>query len=122
MAQTFSRYAGVIQLVIGVLGQFIPGIGSLLGAQATGGNVFNMLSGAVLSYLGFKGSASNQRTGAQAIGGLNGLVGLLGVLGVNNIAGLQLNEGIVSNIINLLIGAWGLYSGFIAKKTAGTSA
>jgi hypothetical protein len=119
MAKTFSKYAGVIQLVIGLLGQFIPGISSMLGAH-TGGNVFNLLSGAALSYFGFKGTESAQRTGAQAIGGLNGLVGLLNLLNIN-IPGISLSEGTLSWIVNLAIGAWGLYSGF-AKKPAGATA
>jgi len=119
MTQTFSKVAGVVQTLIGLLSQFAPSIGAMLGAQATGGNVFNILSGAALSYLGFKGSESGQRTGAQAIGGLNALVGLLGAFGMNNIAGLSLNSGAISTIINLAIGAWGLYSGFAGKaKTA----
>ena len=126
MTQTFTKVAGVAQTAIGLLGQFVPAAGSMLagsaaGGAATGGNVFNMLSGAALSYLGFKGSDSNQRTGAQAIGGLNAVVGLLGAFGMNSIAGIPLNSGIVSTIINLAIGAWGLYAGF-AKKPAGATA
>jgi hypothetical protein len=121
MLQNFTRYAGIIQTVIGLLSQFAPSLGAMLGAQASGGNIFNILSGAALSYLGFKGSEGAQRTGAQVLGGLNGLVGLLGAFGVNNLAGLQMNEGLVANIINLAIGAWGLYSGF-AKKAAGAAA
>ncbi|MBP1654623.1 MAG: hypothetical protein H6Q28_1179 [Bacteroidetes bacterium] len=35
---------------------------------AAGGNVFNMLSGAAMGYLGFQGGASQQRTGAMALG------------------------------------------------------
>lgn len=121
MTQTFTKVAGVAQTAIGLLGQFAPGIGSMLGAQAAGGNVFNILSGAALSYLGFKGSDSGQRTGAQAIGGVNALVGLLGAFGVTNIAGIQLNDSVISTIVNLAIGAWGLYSGFV-KKPAGATA
>ena len=119
MAQMFSKYAGLIQMALGLLGQFVPQLGAMMGA-ATGGNVFNMLSGGALSYLGFKGSDSAQRTGAQVLGGLNGLVGVLGALGINNIAGMQLNEGMLSTIVNLGIGAWGLFSGFAkpAKATA----
>ena len=116
MTQTFSKVAGIVQLVLGLVGQFVPGIASAIGA-GTGGNVFNIVSGGILSYLGMKGSESGQRTGAQVLGGLNGLVGLFGVLGVNNVAGMPLNQGMDANIVNLLIGAWGLYAGFAAKKT-----
>jgi hypothetical protein len=115
MVQTFCKVAGVVQLVLGLVGQFAPGIASTLGT-GTGGNIFNIISGGVLSYLGMKGTEGGQRTGAQVMGGLNGLVGLLGVLGVNNLAGMTMNQGIGGNIVNLLIGAWGLYSGFAAKK------
>jgi len=124
-----SRYAGLAQAGIGVLSQLVPRIGTALGATAaaTGGgilgdgNLVNILSGAALSYFGLKGSDSMQRTGAQALGGLNGLVGILGAFGVNNLGGLQLSNGWGTIIINLLIGAWGLYSGF-AKKQAGATA
>ncbi|MGH9366088.1 MAG: hypothetical protein ACRD3M_00245 [Thermoanaerobaculia bacterium] len=116
MVQTFSKVAGIVQLVLGLLGQFLPGIASALGA-GTGANIFNIISGGVLSYLGMKGTEGAQRTGAQVMGGLNGLVGLLGVLGVNNLAGIPMNQGMGGNIVNLLIGAWGLWAGFAGKKT-----
>jgi hypothetical protein len=117
MVQTFSKVAGIVQLVLGLVGQFAPGIASTLGT-GTGGNIFNIISGGVLSYLGMKGTENGQRTGAQVIGGLNGLVGLLGALGVNNLAGMTMNQGMGGNIVNLLIGAWGLYAGFAGRKTA----
>ena len=117
MAQTFAKVAGIVQLVLGLVGQFAPGIAAALGS-GTGGNVFNIVSGGILSYLGMKGTDAGQRTGAQVLGGLNGLVGLLGALGVNNLAGMQMNQGIGANVVNLLIGAWGLWSGFAAQKTA----
>ncbi len=115
MTQTFSKVAGVIQLILGLLGQFLPGLSASLGT-GSGSNIFNIVSGGVLSYLGMKGSESGQRTGAQVLGGLNGLVGLLGALGVNNLAGMPMNQGMGGNIINLLIGAWGLWAGFAGKK------
>jgi len=49
------------------------------------------------------------------IGDINAVVGLLGTFSVNNLFGLQLNEGMVSNIINLAIVAWGLFAG-LSKK------
>jgi hypothetical protein len=122
-----SRYAGPVQAGIGVLSQFVPSLATALGAATTGagilgdGNLINILSGAALSYFGLKGSDSMQRTGAQALGGVNGLVGILGALDVNNLGGLQLTNGWGTVIINLLVGAWGLYSGF-AKQKAGAHA
>jgi hypothetical protein len=38
-------------------------------------------------------------------------------LGVNNLAGIPMNQGMGANIINLLIGAWGLWAGFAGRKT-----
>ena len=116
MAQTFSKVAGIVQLILGLVGQFFPGIASSLGT-GTGSNIFNIVSGGILSYLGTRGSETGQRTGAQVLGGLNGLVGVLGALGVNNLAGMPMNQGMAGNVINLLIGAWGLWSGFATKKT-----
>ena len=120
MLQSFTKYAGVAQTLIGLLGQFAPGVGAMLGTGA-GGNVFNILSGAALSYLGFKGTQSQQAMGAKTIGGLNAVVGLLGALGIKSLLGMPLNEGVISTVINLAIGAWGLYSGF-AKKAAKATA
>ncbi len=117
MAQTFSKVAGIVQLILGLVGQFAPGLSAALGT-GTGGNIFNIVSGGILSYLGMKGTESGQRTGAQVLGGLNALVGVLGALGVNSLGGMQMNQGMGGNIINLLIGAWGLWSGFAGKKTA----
>lgn len=127
MLQNFTKYAGLVQMAIGLLGQFVPGVGSLLGATAGagdilgGGNLFNVISGAALSYLGFKGTESTQRAGAQVLGGLNGVVGLLGAFGVNHLGSLQLTNGWGAIIINLLVGAWGLYSAY-AKKSEGAVA
>ncbi|MDZ7268490.1 MAG: hypothetical protein ONB48_12210 [candidate division KSB1 bacterium] len=129
MLQNFTKYAGLVQTAIGLLGQFVPDVASMLGAAETagagnilgGGNLFNVVSGAILSYLGFKGTESAQRTGAQVLGGLNGLVGLLGAFGIQQLGNLQLTSGLGGAIVNLLVGAWGLYSAF-AKKTAGAAA
>jgi len=121
MLKTFTRVAGVAQTAIGLLGSFAPQMTSSMMDSQTGGSVFNVLSGAALSYLGFKGNENSQRMGAQVIGGLNGIVGLLGAFGVDNFLGVQMNQGMAANVINLIIGAWGLFAGF-AKKKAGAAA
>lgn len=113
MLQNLMKYIGPIQGLLGVGGA--AGVANVLGSAA-GGNIFNILSGAAFSYLGFKGSEKAQRTGALGIGGVNAIVGLLGAFGMNNIAGIALNESTLSWIVNLAIGAWGIISGLMKKK------
>jgi hypothetical protein len=114
MLQTFSKYAGIIQAILGAAGTASPGMASSLGAVG-GSSIFNLISGAVLGYLGFKGNESQQKAGAIGVGGLNALVGLLGAFGVN--LGIT-PDNAVGVIINLAVGAWGLIAGFMKKKTA----
>jgi hypothetical protein len=116
MLNAFSKYGGIIQTILGLLGTAAPSAIPALGASQ-GGSIFNMISGVVLSYLGFKGGESQQRMGALGLGGLNAIVGVLGALGITHIAGITLNEGTIGIIVNLLIGAWGLIAGFMKKKT-----
>jgi hypothetical protein len=115
MLQTFSKYAGIIQAVLGAAGTASPNIAATLGA-AGGGSIFNLISGAVLGYLGFKGNESQQRTGAIGVGGLNAVVGILSALGVHNLGITP--DGTIGTIINLAVGAWGLYAGLKKKPAA----
>lgn len=117
MLQAFTKYAGIAQTALGVLGAAAPGVSAAVGT-ATGGNIFNILSGAALSYLGFKGTGGQQQTGSLVVGGLNALVGILGAAGITSIAGFPLSGGLISNVINIGIGAWGLLAGFMTKKSA----
>ncbi len=113
MLQTFSKYAGVIQAILGAGGTASGDLAATLGA-AGGSSIFNLISGVVLGYLGFKGTESQQRTGAIGVGGLNALVGLLGAFGVTGL-GITPNDTI-GVLINLVVGAWGLIAGFMKKK------
>jgi hypothetical protein len=115
MLQSFTKYAGIAQTLIGILGA--TGFSPALGA-GTGGSVFNVLSGAALSYLGFKGTPSQQKTGALGIGAANAIVGVLGMMGMTQIAGIPLNASTVGMVVNLAIGAWGILAGMTAKKAA----
>jgi hypothetical protein len=81
-----------------------------------GGSAINVISGAVLGYLGYKGSPGAQRSGAQILGVVNVLVGALNAAGVHQIAGLPLSEGNVAMAVNFVIGIWGLVAGFTGKK------
>jgi hypothetical protein len=115
--QMFSKVAGVVQGLFGLAGQFAPGMDTSV-AAGTGGNIFNILSGGVLSYLGFRGTPQAQRTGAQGLGIVNLVVGVLGALGVSNIVGIPLNQTTIATIVNFLVGIWGTYAGFFVKPKA----
>lgn len=86
-------------------------------------NIVHLLSGAILAYLGFMGSESSQRMGAQIFGVVYGLVTLLGLFGVGggNPFGLMLHLNGAYNVIHLVIAAFGLYAGFAKKPAAATA-
>lgn len=115
MLQAFTRIAGPLQALLGAAGAAAPAAAGALGT-GTGGSVINLLSGAALSYLGFKGSPGAQRSGALVLGIVNTLVGVLNAAGVHQIAGFPLSEGNVAMAVNLIIGIWGLLAGFTGKK------
>ena len=115
MLQTFTKYAGIIQAVLGAAGTVSPDLAATLGTSG-GSSIFNLISGAVLGYLGMKGTETQQRAGALGIGGLNGILGLLSAFGVNNLGITP--DGTIGIIINLAVAAWGLYAGLKKKQTA----
>jgi len=116
MVGAFARIAGPLQAGLGALTAASPAIAAALGAGA-GASAFNVVSGAALSILGWKGGESTLRSGSQLLAGLNLVVGLLGLLGIDRIAGLPLNATIVGNVINVGIGIWGLVSAYTAGRS-----
>jgi len=123
MAKTFSQIVGVVLVVVGILG-FLMGGTELLGLHFSAThNLVHIISGAVLAYLGFNGSESSQRLGAQIFGAVYGLVTLLGLFGVGggNPFGLALHLNTSYNIIHLVIAGWGLYAGFAKKPATATA-
>lgn len=115
MLDAFLKIAGPLQALLGAGGAAVPALGAALGT-GMGGNVTNLVSGAVASYLGFQGTPAAQQRGAQFLGVANTLVGVLGAAGVNQIAGFSLNQGNVATAISLIMGLWGLAAGFMKKQ------
>lgn len=115
MLQTFLKLAGPLQALLGAGGAAVPALAGAIGAGA-GGNLVNLASGAVASYLGFQGSPSAQANGAKFLGVANTLVGVLGAAGVNQVAGFSINQGSVATAISLIVGVWGLVAGFVKKQ------
>lgn len=115
MLQSFLKFAGPVQAVLGAGGAAVPALAGALGT-GMGGNLVNLASGAIASYLGFRGAPAAQQRGAQFLGIANVLVGVLGAAGVTQIAGFSLNQGNIAMAINLIVGIWGLAAGFMKQK------
>lgn len=115
MLDIFLKIAGPLQALLGAGGAAAPALGAALGT-GMGGNMINLLSGAVASYLGFQGTPAAQQRGAQFLGVANTLVGVLGAAGVNQVAGFSLNQSNVATGISLVVGIWGLVAGFMKQR------
>jgi hypothetical protein len=118
MGKNLMKIIGMAQGAVGALGTAAPAaIGTAI--QTTqGGSIFNLLSGAALSYLGLKGSAGMQNVGIPTVSGLNGLVGILGLLGPNNPLQSIIHNGTGGSLINIGIAVVGFIATFMKGKTA----
>jgi hypothetical protein len=114
MLQAFLKFAGPLQAALGVGGAAVPALAGTLGT-GMGGNLVNLASGAIASYLGFQGSPAAQQNGARFLGIANTLVGVLAAAGFNQVAGITLSQGNVAMAVNLVVGIWGLVAGFMKK-------
>jgi hypothetical protein len=115
MFKNLTKIVGLAQAALGVAGTASGDVASAV--QTTGPvNIFNIASGALMGFLGMKGSSGAAKIGIPTVAGLNGLVGILGLLGVNNVAGLAMNAGIPSSLVNIGISVIGFVSTFMKKK------
>ncbi len=115
MAKVYAQVAGVVLLILGVIGFFVS---SLLGAPtAAFHNLIHLVSGAWGAYAGFRGGLGGPKTFAQIFGVVYTIVGVVGFLssGILNSLGIPVSG--VYNLIHLVIGLWGLYAGF-SKQAA----
>ena len=88
MLQAFLKYVGPIQALLGVGGAAVPALAGALGT-GMGGNLVNVVSGGIASYLGYKGAPVAQQRGAQVLGIVNVLMGVLNAAGVNRVEALR---------------------------------
>jgi hypothetical protein len=118
MGKNLLKIIGLAQGALGALGTAPTGVDTAI-QTAQGGDIFNLLSGVALGFLGMKGNAAQQKVGIPAVSGLNGLVGLLGLLGPNNpLSALQLNNGTTGSLINIAVAVVGFVAAFMKKKAA----
>jgi hypothetical protein len=114
----YCQWVGIILLVLGVIGFMTT---SLLTLQFTPlHNWIHLISGAVLAYLGFTGTAV--KTGAQVFGVVYTLVGVLGFIGGGTVPILGVPVNALYNLIHLVVGLAGVYAGFSAAAATSSNA
>jgi hypothetical protein len=109
MAQTLCKIAGVVLLLVGVAGFFMP---HLLGMHLTAvHNVVHLLTAAIALYMGFAGSPGAARTFCIAFGAVYLLLGILGFVAPNVVAAILAHPPVTAgeltpdNLVHLLLGA-----------------
>ena len=114
MAKMYCQWVGIILIVLGVVGNFSP---NFLTLPIGGMSVWvHLLSGVILAYLGFTGTAA--KTGAQIFGVIYTLVGVLGFVGGGIVPVLNIPVNFQYNLIHLVVGVLGLWVGFAGKEMA----
>ena len=119
MSRDLTKLGGIIQVLFGAAGQFVPGASDVLSTTAatSQGNIFNMASGVLLSIFGFQRSAGLAKGGGLIVGLINAAAGVLVLTNKTNIIpGFQLNSGTPQTIVYFAMAAIGLLSLFIKKK------
>lgn len=119
MKKTLIGLLGAAQGVFGILGTTMGNVTDAVGT-APAGNIFNIVSGAVMALLGIGTSGTTQKAGVGIVSILNAAMGVLGFAGVQNIGNLSLNAGTGSpaNFINIGVAVLGLIFTFLKSKKA----
>jgi hypothetical protein len=107
MAKMYCQWIGVILLALGIVGFLTPELLTLHFTLLH--NVIHLVSGAILAYLGFTGTAV--RIGAQAFGIIYTLVAVLGFVQGTTVLGL-FPVNTLYNVIHLVVGLAGIWAGF----------
>ena len=123
MAKTLCKVAGVVLLLVGLLGFAMP---TLLGMHLTVlHNIVHLLTAGIALYMGFAGSAAAARTFCVAFGAIYLLLGILGFVAPGVVATVIGHPGPVSagdltpdNAVHVLLGAVFLVVGLTSPREA----
>jgi hypothetical protein len=109
MAKLFARVVGIILLLVGILGFFVP-LDGFLDLTFTH-NLFHLVTGIIL--LAVSGKEAGSVTAAKVFGIIYLLVGIVGIF-INDFIGMTLT--VSGTIIHFVIALIALYVGFARNK------
>ena len=124
MAKTVATVVGVVFILVGICGFFMP---NLLGAHlGKAHNAVHLVSGAASLYFGAKGSLAAARQFCIVFGLIYGLLGVVGyVVGTGPDHMLELPYlalGTMDHIIHVVIALLYLVGGFTTKSSSAATA
>jgi hypothetical protein len=126
MAKTTATVLGIVFLLIGAIGFFVP---SFLGTHLTlGHNVVHLVTGAVSLWLGLKGSLGAAKTFCIVFGIVYALLGVAGFLaggGADRMMTVipgQLELGTMDHIVHILFGLIYLIGGIMTRAAGAPAA
>jgi len=116
--KTYCQVAGVILLVLGVMGVLGIGIPGFLSVNEPSEIAVHFITGGLAAWAGFTagGYSSFARIYAQAFGVVYLLLGLIGFFAPDLPLGIHFD--LACNLAHVVLGVWGVYVGFMVKQMA----
>jgi hypothetical protein len=116
--KTYCQVSGVVLLLLGVMGVLGIGIPGFLSVNEPTEIALHFITGGLSAWAGFTagGYSSFAKTYAQVFGAIYLLLGILGFFVHELPLGIHLD--LACNLAHLLLGAWGMYVGFMVRPMA----
>jgi multisubunit Na+/H+ antiporter MnhG subunit len=116
--KTYCQVSGVVLLLLGVLGILGIGIPGFLSVNEPTEIALHFITGGLAAWAGFTagGYGSFAKTYAQVFGAIYLVLGVIGFVAPNLPLGIHLD--LACNLAHLVLGAWGVYVGFMVRPMA----
>ena len=116
--KTYCQAAGVILLLLGVLGLLGFGIPGFLSITEPTEMALHFITGGLAAWAGFTagGYSSFAKPYAQVFGAIYLVLGIIGFVAPDLPIGIHFD--LACNLAHLVLGAWGVYVGFMSRQMA----
>ena len=121
MARLYCRIAGIVLLLVGVLGVLQFGIPGYLTINEPAEIVVHFVTGALATYAGFSGGYGRAAVLYAKVFGIVYLLLCLGFFIPDLVPGL-IHFDLGCNLVHLILGLGGVYVGFLARQTTAAPA
>jgi hypothetical protein len=115
--KTYCQVAGVVLLLLGVLGVLGVNIPGFLSINEPTEIALHFITGGLAAWAGFTagGYSSFAKTYAQVFGSIYLVLGVIGFVAPDLPLGIHFD--LACNLAHLVLGAWGVYVGFMVRQT-----